>query len=100
MITKIFTVFTKEWRLLWRDKVGLIFLFILPMCLVLFITLSSTLDSSKPRQFKLLLINQDASGEASKEIVKALKKIDGFIISESIHKQPINNDKAKKAVEA
>lgn len=94
MMIKLFAVFSKEWRLLWRDKVGLIFLFILPMCLVLFITLTSSVDASKPRQLKLLLINQDPNGEFSKGVVKALNKVENFLIT-----QPASSsDDAKKAV--
>lgn len=100
MITKILAVFSKEWRLLWRDKVGLIFLFILPMCLVLFITLTSSVDASKPRQLKLLLINQDPNGEYSKGVVKALKKVDNFVISQSLPKTTLNITTAKQAVGA
>lgn len=100
MITKILAVFNKEWRLLWRDKVGLIFLFILPMCLVLFITLTSSVDASKPRQLKLLLVNQDPNGEYSKGLVKAINKVDNFIIQPSLPKTTLNLANAKKAVEA
>ena len=62
MIVKLTAVFSKEWRLLWRDQIGLIFLFILPMCLVLFITLTSSQEPDRPRQLKLVLINQDSNG--------------------------------------
>lgn len=100
MITKILAVFNKEWRLLWRDKVGLIFLFALPMCLVLFITLTSSVDASKPRKLNLLLVNQDASGDYSQGIVKALNKVDNFVISQSLQHGALNIDTAKKAVAA
>jgi ABC-2 type transport system permease protein len=97
---KILTIFNKEWLLLWRDKVGLIFLFLLPMCLVLFITLTSSSDSEKPRQLQLLLINQDANGTISQGIVKGLNKVENFVISQSLHHQPLTIDSAKKAVDA
>ncbi len=98
MMTKLFAIFSKEWRLLWRDKVGLIFLFLLPMCLVLFITLTTTVGSNQPRKLQLLLINQDPNGEFSKGIVQALQKVDQFKISQSLHKSELNIDNAKKAV--
>lgn len=97
MTIKIATVFLKEWRLLWRDKVGLIFLFILPMCLVLFISLTTT-ESNEPRQFKLLLINQDKNSNVSKEIIKALKKTNNFVITEKIHHQKLEQTQAENAV--
>jgi ABC-2 type transport system permease protein len=98
MITKYLAIFDKEWRLLWRDKVGLIFLFLLPMCLVLFITLTSSVSEDKPRQFKLLLINQDPNGNISDGIVKALDEIKNFKIEQGIHKKPLTFDHAEKEV--
>lgn len=100
MIGKILAVFSKEWRLLWRDKVGLIFLFLLPMCLVLFITLTSSEDSSKPRKLQLILINQDPNGDYSKAFLTALSKIDSFEVHQSLPKATLTVDSAKKAVEA
>ena len=79
---KILAVFYKEWMLLWRDKVGLLFLFILPMCLVLFISLTSAPMSEKTSKIKILVLNQDPQGPISQQIVKALKKIHDFKITE------------------
>lgn len=98
MITKLTAVFSKEWRLLWRDKVGLIFLFILPMCLVLFITLSSTEATNSTRQLKLLLINQDVDGKISKAIITTMEKVDNFVITQTLHKKPISVSQAQKSV--
>ncbi len=98
MITKYLAIFSKEWRLLWRDKVGLIFLFLLPMCLVLFITLTSSESDDKPRQFKLLILNQDSNGELSNGFIKALQSIKNFNIDQELEKKPITPDKAEKAV--
>lgn len=78
---QIFASFYKEWLLLWRDKVGLIFLFILPMCLVLFITLTGTEDPDKPRQLNVALINQDKN-DLMATVEKEIKKIDGFKVTE------------------
>ncbi len=100
MITRLFAVFTKEWRLLWRDKVGLIFLFLLPMCLVLFITLTSSISPSQERKIHLLLINQDPSGEFTKGIITGLAKIKSFKLTTTIHRKPIDLNKAQKAVAA
>lgn len=94
----ILAVCLKEWILLWRDKVGLIFLFILPMCLVLFITLSSSEDLTSAQQLKLLLVNQEVSGDVSQGLVKALKNIDGFAVTEAAGKQASSLDAAKKSV--
>ena len=100
MIMKLTAVFSKEWRLLWRDKIGLIFLFILPMCLVLFITLTSSQEPDRPRQLKLVLINQDSQGNVSKALVTGLNKIKNFTISESPNKNATILPKAQKSVAA
>ena len=100
MIMKLMAVFSKEWRLLWRDKIGLIFLFILPMCLVLFITLTSSQEPNRPRQLKLVLINQDSQGNVSKALVTGLKKIKNFTISESPNNNVTTLSSAQKSVAA
>lgn len=96
---KLLTIFNKEWRLLWRDKIGLIFLFILPMCLVLFITLTSSVEPTKPRQLNLLLINQD-NGAVSSALIKALEKVDDFVIKQKLKRKPLTLKNAQKAVGA
>lgn len=101
MTSKIIAVFTKEWWLLWRDKVGLIFLFLLPMCLVLFITLTSSVDANKPRKLQLVLINQDQNGDYSKGFITALNKVNSFVVNQSLPKgAALNLDNAKKEVQA
>jgi ABC-2 type transport system permease protein len=97
MISKLIANFSKEWRLLWRDKVGLIFLFLLPMCLVIFITLTMP-DQSRPRKLQILLINQDQNGQISQGIVQGLKKIDDFKITEKPNPTENTIDRGKKAV--
>ncbi len=100
MIMKLTAVFSKEWRLLWRDKIGLIFLFILPMCLVLFITLTSSQEPDRPRQLKLVLINQDSQGNISKALVTGLNKIKNFTIAQSPIKNATQVSRAQKSVAA
>ncbi|MBS0349811.1 MAG: ABC transporter permease [Proteobacteria bacterium] len=97
MISKLIANFNKEWRLLWRDKVGLIFLFLLPMCLVIFITLTMP-DQSRPKKLELLLINQDLNGQVSKGIVQGLKKISDFTVKEMANPTEKTLDQAKKSV--
>lgn len=72
----LWAIIKKEWLLLWRDKIGLAILFVLPMCLVTFISLTHQQDGNG-RQLKILVSNQD-QGELGKAIVKALKKVDNF----------------------
>lgn len=79
---KIWATFTKEVLLLWRDKMGLIILFILPMCLVLFITMTTTKQGNNHQQkINLILLDQD-HGALSKTIITALNQVTLFNIIE------------------
>lgn len=88
IMRKLLAVFVKEWTLLYRDKIGLLFLFILPMCLVLFITLTSSEEHVSNRSLNILLLNNDYDkdkyGEIGKEVIKAFRKIDGFKLTTTI----------------
>ncbi len=77
---KLFAVFCKEWTLLFRDKVGLIFLFLLPMCLVLFITLTSGDVGGDVRSIKIMVLNNSEHNLLARALIKALKKVDDFNI--------------------
>jgi len=94
---KIIAAFIKDWTLLWRDKVGLLFLFLLPMCLVFFITLSHSEDPLNPAKINLLLMNHD-SGDLSADIVKNLKQIDHFSITEVNKNKQLTEEQGKEAV--
>lgn len=94
---QILASFHKEWLLLWRDKVGLIFLFILPMCLVLFITLTESENPDKPRLIKVLLLNQDNS-EVMNTVENEIKKIEGFAVKDINKKEDDSLDNAKQQV--
>ncbi len=95
---KVLAVFYKEWMLLWRDKVGLLFLFILPMCLVLFISLTSSPTTDQNNKIKMLLLNQDPQGPVSLEIVKALKTIHDFKITDFSGTNNQNQESLKEKV--
>jgi ABC-2 type transport system permease protein len=76
---KILATIKKEWILLWRDKIGLVILFLLPMCLVLFISLTSTdHGNDKPaNKLTVMVLDRDhhAVGTGYK---KALEKVSWF----------------------
>ncbi|NNM60168.1 MAG: ABC transporter permease [Legionellales bacterium] len=79
---KILATMKKEWLLLWRDKIGLVILFILPMCLVLFISLTSTVEGNNPSEkLDVLFLNAD-QGAIGTGFKKALDKVDLFKIIE------------------
>lgn len=73
---KVLAAIKKEWLLLWRDKIGLVILFILPMCLVLFISLTTTNQGSNGKathKLKVVLLDQD-HGALAKGFTQALDK--------------------------
>jgi len=94
---KLLALVSKEWKLLFRDKIGLLILFVLPMCLVMFMSLTQQPRFDGSSQFKLLVVNFDA-GKISSSIIKAIKKSDHFKLTQATAKNKITLSSAKKAV--
>lgn len=97
MFYKLFAIVKKDWVLVWRDKVRLIMLFILPMSLVLFISLVHFNDPSNPHKIKLLLLNKDR-GSVSTKLVRAIKKVKAFKITRTYRRSRSAIARAKKDV--
>ena len=76
---KLRTTIIKDFRLLLYDKVGLIFMFALPILLVIIITSlqNSTFNLVNEKKISLLICNQD-TGFSSKQVIEALEKIGMF----------------------
>lgn len=93
---KILSTIKKEWLLLWRDKIGLVILFILPMCLVLFISMTTTNQGGNGKQnnkLNILLLDQD-NGAIATGLEKALSKISLFnIVAASDNADSLQNVK-------
>jgi ABC-2 type transport system permease protein len=96
---KILAAMKKEWLLLWRDKIGLVILFILPMCLVLFISMTTTDQAGNNKhnhKFSILLLDQD-KGTIAKGFITALNKISLFkVVTQTDNPQALQQ--TKKAV--
>ncbi len=75
----------KELLLLLRDRVGLIILFLLPLCLVIFITVTQPDALNHTQKLSVLIVNQ-AKTPYSKAIVKAIKKLDGLKVTNKRYK--------------
>lgn len=56
---KLWSCILKEWKLLWRDKLGLLVLFVLPMCLVMFISFAEFRQLSGNAQFKIIILTKE-----------------------------------------
>lgn len=81
-MSSIIATIKNDWRLLLADKVGLLILFVLPMCLVTFVSETQSGMFEANKTIKLLVVNQD-KGEIGSEIVKALDKSKTFNITKA-----------------
>lgn len=76
---KLKATILKDLRILSRDKVGVLFMFIMPVILAIVITAiqNSTFELVNDNKVPLLLNNHD-KGPASKELIKAIEKVGMF----------------------
>jgi ABC-2 type transport system permease protein len=102
---KLRATILKDIRLLTRDKVGLTLMFVMPIILVIVITAiqNSTFELVNDNKVPLLLCNRD-SGEASLQLVQAIKKIGLFelkqVTRDETEKQIADRMHAKDALVA
>lgn len=80
---KLWATILKDIQILTRDKVGLIFMFAMPVILAVVITATqnSTFELVNSNKVPLLLCNKD-TGEASKELVNAIEKVGMFEVKQ------------------
>jgi ABC-2 type transport system permease protein len=78
---KLVATIIKDIQILTRDKVGLIFMFAMPVILAVVITATqnSTFELVNKNKVPLLLCNKD-KGEASKQLVIAIEKVGMFAV--------------------
>ena len=78
---KLWATIIKDIQILTRDKVGLIFMFAMPVILAVVITATqnSTFELVNKNKVPLLLCNKD-KGEASKQLVIAIEKVGMFTV--------------------
>ena len=92
---KLRATILKDVRILLRDRVGLIFMFGMPILLAVVITAlqNSTFELVNDNKVPLLLCNRD-TGEASKQLASAIDKVGLFDI-----KQVVGNESEKQISE-
>ncbi|MES2732800.1 MAG: ABC transporter permease [Bacteroidota bacterium] len=80
---KLWATIIKDFHILTRDRVGLTLMFVMPILLVVIITSiqASTFDLVNDNKVPLLLCNKD-KGEASVQLVQAIRKIGMFALTE------------------
>jgi ABC-2 type transport system permease protein len=78
---KLWATILKDLQILTRDRVGLIFMFIMPIVLAIVITATqnSTFELVNKNKVPLLLCNKD-TGDASSQLVAAIEKVGMFEI--------------------
>jgi ABC-2 type transport system permease protein len=76
---KLWATILKDFRILTRDKMGLLFMFVMPIVLAIVITATqnSTFELVNKNKVPLLLCNKD-KGEASDQLVNAIEKVGMF----------------------
>src|SRR6202000_2080064 len=76
---KLWATISKDVRVLLRDKIGLIFMFGMPILLVLIVTSiqNSTFELVNKNKVSLLIFNRD-TGAVSRDFVRAVDKIGFF----------------------
>lgn len=76
----LFTIICKDWKLLLKDKVGLLILFILPICLLILVSFTQQSLYDSKLTIRLLVLNQD-KGKVGEAINKALNKKSDYKIT-------------------
>lgn len=81
---KLKSAIVKEFRLLFRDKVGLSLMFLMPVILVIVITSvqNSTFEMVNDNKINFLIVNKD-SGSVSLDFISGIQKLGMFKIVES-----------------
>jgi len=76
---KLRATIIKDLQVLTRDKIGLIFMFVMPIVLAIVITSTqnSTFELVNKNKVPVLLCNKD-NGESSKQLVNAIEKVGMF----------------------
>ena len=78
---KLWATLVKDFRVLWRDGVGLALMFVMPITLVVVITdiQNSTFQLINKNKLPILLVNRD-TGASGKQLVEAINKIGMFAV--------------------
>ena len=81
---KLWSTIQKDVRVLFRDKVGISLMFVMPIILVIVVTSiqNSTFQLVNKNKLSILICNQD-TGQASKQLLSALNKIGMFRVSQT-----------------
>ena len=92
---KLWASVKKDFRILIRDRVGLILLFVMPILLAIVITSvqNSTFELVNENKIKLVVFNRDR-GQSGKELISSLEKMGLFHLTESTEERNSSEMKA------
>jgi ABC-2 type transport system permease protein len=90
---KLWATILKDTRILTRDRIGVTFMFVMPVLLVLIMTSiqNNTFELVNRNKTPLLLCNRD-TGSISLELIQAIERIDLFKV------QPVPSDESEKLI--
>ncbi len=97
----LLTSIKKELLLIWRDRIGLALLFLMPLAFVVIITLiqNNSMGSGADRlQLPVLLVNQDKGSQFADLITKDVEASQLFKIQKTQNGKPLTEATARKAV--
>lgn len=103
MMFKLWSTILKDVRILTRDKLGLVFMFVMPIVLAIVITAvqNSTFEMLNTNTVPMLLCNRD-TGDAGKQLETAITKVGMFnlkqVTANETDKEIANRMHAKDAV--
>lgn len=86
---KLWATIKKDFRILLRDRVGMMLMFVMPIILVVVATgiQNSTFQLVNKNKIAVLVCNQD-TGKSGTELISDLNKIGMFSVKESLQNQP------------
>jgi ABC-2 type transport system permease protein len=93
---KLWATIKKDISVLFKDRIGVMFMFVMPIILAIVITAiqNSTFELVNNNKIKLLLANRD-TGMASKQMIAAIEKIGMFEIKKITRQQTDNQIKER-----
>ncbi|NIT64864.1 MAG: ABC transporter permease [Gammaproteobacteria bacterium] len=96
---KLWATISKELLMLWRDRAGLLILFVMPAALVLVISLvqDNVLRATGESTIEVLLVDQD-DGWAGQFLREALSGQRGIILVEELNGEPLTEAAGRAAV--
>jgi ABC-2 type transport system permease protein len=98
-MTKLPYILRKELLVLLRDRIGLAFIFIMPLAVLIVVTMvqDGALKSVSKFQIKAALVDEDDS-EVSRSLATALAQADGMQLITETHGRPLNRTEASELI--